>query len=413
MINRVVITGMGALTPLGNTIDTFWQGLCDGRSGVEKIDKFDASAFSTQIAAVVRDFDPQDYMDKKEARRMDRFTQFAIAAAHIAVTQAGLDLEKVDSERFGVILGSGVGGIETMENNANILLTKGPSRVSPLFVPMMIGNIAAGQISIAMGAKGINSTVVTACASATNGIGEAFKAIRYGEADVVLTGGSEAPVTPLALAGFCSMKAMSTRNDDPKGASRPFDLGRDGFVMGEGAGLLLIESLAHATARGANILAEIVGYGLTADAYHITAPAPDGEGGARAMRQALNSADATPDMVDYINAHGTSTPYNDKFETMAIKRIFGDYAYKVPISSTKSMTGHLLGAAGGIEAIACVKAMQTSYIPPTINLDNPDPDCDLDFVPGKGRTQTIEYALSNSFGFGGHNACILLKKFYE
>lgn len=411
MKKRVVITGMGAITPLGNTVESFWEALCEGRSGVERIDKFDLTGYTTQIAAAVKDFDPQNYMDKKEAKRMDRFTQYAIAAANMAMEQSGIDLKAIDGERFGVILGSGIGGIETLENNCNTLTAKGPGRVSALFVPMMIGNMAAGQISIAMGAKGINTTVVTACASATNGIGEAFKAIRNDDADIVITGGSEAPITPLAVAGFCSMKAMSTRNDDPHGASRPFDADRDGFVMGEGAGLLVLESLEHALDRGANILAELVGYGLTADAYHITAPSPDGDGGARAMQQCLRDAGVTPDQIDYINAHGTSTPYNDKFETIAIKRIFGDHAYKAAISSTKSMTGHLLGAAGGVEAIACIQAILDSVVPPTINLMTPDPDCDLDYVPNTARPMNVDYALSNSFGFGGHNACILLKKF--
>jgi 3-oxoacyl-[acyl-carrier-protein] synthase II len=413
MSRRVVITGMGAITPLGNTVEEFWQSLCEGKSGVTRIDRFDITNFDTKIAAEVTDFDPQNYMDKKEARRMDRYTQFAMAASNMAVQSAGLDLSKIDHERFGVVLGSGIGGIETLENQANVLYTKGPSRVSPFFVPMMIGNMAAGQISIALGAKGVNSTVVTACASATNAIGEAFKSIKYGEADVIITGGTEAPITPLALAGFCSMKAMSTRNDDPKAASRPFDLERDGFIMGEGSGIVILESYEHAVARGAKILAELVGYGLTADAYHITAPAPEGEGGARAMKQALENAGVPPEAIDYINAHGTSTPYNDKFETIAIKSVFGEHAQKLAVSSTKSMTGHLLGAAGGVEAIVCVKAIAEGFAPPTTNLTIPDPECDLDYVPNIGRKMDINYALSNSFGFGGHNACILIKKYVE
>ncbi|NLY60580.1 MAG: beta-ketoacyl-ACP synthase II [Clostridiales bacterium] len=413
MPRRVVVTGMGAITPLGNSVDIFWEALKDGKNGIDKIDKFDVEDYPTQMAAQVKDFDPTDYLDRKEARRMDLFCQFAMAATYQAMENANLDTEKLDKERFGVILGSGIGGLETMENQAKVLFSRGPNRISPFLVPMMIVNMAAGQISIAVGAKGINTTVVTACASATNAIGEAFKTIRYGEADVIITGGSEAPITPLALAGFCSMKAMSTRNQDPTTASRPFDADRDGFVIGEGAGILILESYEHAVNRGANILAEIVGYGATADAYHITAPAPEGEGAARAMREAIQYAAIEPDMVDYINAHGTSTPYNDKFETTAIKTIFGDHAYKLAVSSTKSMTGHLLGAAGGIETIAVVKSLQEQFIPPTINYTTPDPDCDLDYVPNKGRPAKVEYAMSNSLGFGGHNASILLKRFSE
>ncbi len=413
MPKRVVITGMGAITPLGNNVETYWEALKQGKNGIDKIDKFDVEEFSTQMAAQVKDFDPIDYIDRKEARRMDRFCQFALAATYQAMQDASLNTEKLDKERFGVIIGSGIGGLETMENQVKTLINKGPNRVSPFLVPMMIVNMAAGQISIAVGAKGINTTVVTACASATNAIGEAFKAIRYGEADVIITGGAEAPITPLALAGFCSMKAMSTRNQDPKTASRPFDAERDGFVMGEGAGILILESYEHAVSRGANILAEIVGYGATADAYHITAPSPDGEGAAMAIKEAILNAGIEPSMVDYINAHGTSTPYNDKFETAAIKTIFGDHAYKLAVNSTKSMIGHLLGAAGGVEAIAVVKTLQEQFIHPTINYTIPDPDCDLDYVPNNGRAAKVEYALSNSLGFGGHNASILLKRFSE
>lgn len=413
MPKRVVITGMGAITPLGNDVETFWEALKLGKNGIDKIDKFDVEDFSTQMAAQVKDFDPADYLDRKEARRMDRFCQFAVAATYQAIKDANLDTEKLDKERFGVIIGSGIGGLETMENQTKTLVTKGPNRISPFLVPMMIVNMAAGQISIAVGAKGINTTVVTACASATNAIGEAFNAIRYGKADVVITGGTEAPITPLALAGFCSMKAMSTRNQDPKTASRPFDAERDGFVMGEGAGILILESYEHAIERGANILAEIVGYGATADAYHITAPSPDGEGAARAMKEAIQDAGIEPSMVDYINAHGTSTPYNDKFETAAIKTVFKEHAYKLAVNSTKSMIGHLLGAAGSVEAIAVVKTLQEQFVHPTINYTTPDPECDLDYVPNKGRAAKVEYALSNSLGFGGHNASILLKKFSE
>ena len=411
MKRRVVITGMGAITPLGIGVETFWNGIKEGKSGIDKIDRFDVEQFSVRFAGQVKDFDPANYMERKEAKRMDRFVQFAIAASNMAVKDAQLNLKKIDPLRFGVIIGTGIGGLETLENQEKILLEKGPGRVSPFLVPMMIANMAAGQISIAMGAKGINSTIVTACAAATSAISEAYKAICYDEADIIITGGSEAPITPLALAGFCSMKALSTRNDDPKAASRPFDKERDGFVMGEGAGILVVESLEHAIRRDAPILAEIVGYGLSADAYHITAPAPEGEGAARAMKQTLQNAGVTPDVVDYINAHGTSTQYNDKYETIAIKNTFGEHAYKMAVSSTKSMTGHLLGAAGGIEAIVTVKAILDQFLPPTINYTVPDPECDLDYVPNKGRPAKIEYAMSNSFGFGGQNACILLKKY--
>jgi len=413
MKNRVVVTGMGAITPLGNSVDAFWDNIRKGHCGIDVITRFDAQAFDVRIAAEVRDFDPQNYMDKREARRMDRFTQYALAASRMAADQAALDVSKVNPERFGVIMGTGIGGIETLEDQANVINTKGPGRVSPFFVPMMIGNMAAGQISIAFGAKGINTTIVTACASATNAIGEAFRAIRSGYADVIITGGSEASITPLALAGFCSMKALSTRNDNPKAACRPFDLNRDGFVMGEGAGVLVLESYQHAVKRGARILAEIAGYGLSADAYHITAPAPEGEGGARAMKEALADAWMSPDEIDYINAHGTSTPYNDKYETAAIKSVFGEHARKLAVSSTKSMTGHLLGAAGGIEAVVLVKALEDQFLPATINYETPDPECDLDYVPNTGRNASINAAMSNSFGFGGQNACIIAKRFAE
>lgn len=413
MKRRVVITGLGVITPLGNTVESFWHNLCEGKCGIDKITKFDASDFSTQIAAEVKDFKPEDYIDKKDARRMDRFTQFAMAASHMAVKNSNLNLDKIDREKFGVVLGSGIGGIETLEHQGNILFTKGPGRISPFFVPMMISNIAAGQIAIAMGAKGINSTLVTACASGTNAIGEAFRSIQNGKADIIITGGSESAVTPLSIAGFCSMRAMSTRNDNPKEASRPFDADRDGFVIGEGAGILIMESYDHAIKRNAEIIAEVVGYGLTADAYHITDPAPNGEGAARAMREALADAAILPEQIDYINAHGTSTQKNDTNETLAIKAIFGDHAYKLSISSTKSMTGHLLGAAGGIEAVSLALSIAHQFIPPTINYTTKDPNCDLDYVPNVGRHSRIEYGLSNSFGFGGQNACILLKRFSE
>ena len=412
MRKRVVITGMGAITPIGNDVDSFWKNLCDGKSGIGRITRFDPEKYDTQIAAEVKDFDPQNYVDKKEIKRMDRYTQFAMAAAKMAVEDADLDWSRENSQRFGVILGTGVGGLETMEKQAVILHTKGPRRVSPFFIPMMIANMAADQISIAYGAKGMNSTVVTACASGTNAIGEAYRAIREGYADIMITGGAEAAVTPLSLAGFSSMKALSRRNDEPQKACRPFDKDRDGFVLGEGAGVLVLESYGHAMKRGARILAEMAGYGLTGDANHITAPAPEGEGGARAMKEALDDGNMAPGDIDYINAHGTSTEYNDKTETSAIKSVFGD-ATKVAVSSTKSMTGHLLGAAGGIEAIVLIKALQDQFIPATMNYSTPDPECDLDYVPNHGRKATITADMSNSFGFGGQNACIVMKKFEE
>lgn len=413
MNKRVVVTGTGVISPIGNTISEFWESLCAGKSGIDTITHFDVTDFSTQIGGCVKNFDPEDYMDKRDARRMDRFTHYAIAATRMAINQATVDMDNIDRERLGVVLGTGVGGIETMEEQHKRLLRRGPGRVSPFFVPMMITNIAAGQIAIAMGAKGVNTTVITACASATNAIGEAYRMIKDDKADMIITGGSEAAVSPLALAGFCSMRALSTRNDDPKGASRPFDNDRDGFVMGEGAGILILEDYEHAIKRNANILGEIVGYGLTADAHHITAPAPDGEGAARAMALAIQDACIEPEMVDYINAHGTSTPYNDEFETMAIKTVFGEHAYDLEISSTKSMTGHLLGASGGIEAVATILSLVNQYVHPTINYETKDPKCDLDYVPNKGRDSNIQYAISNSFGFGGQNASIVFKRYAQ
>ncbi|MEW9122513.1 MAG: beta-ketoacyl-ACP synthase II [Thermotaleaceae bacterium] len=413
MKKRVVITGLGAITPIGIGKNEFFQSLKNGVSGIDKITKFDTAGYETQIAAEVKGFDPNQYIDKKEAKRMDRFTQFAVAASKLAIDDAKLDTEKVDQHRFGVVLGSGIGGIETLEKEYQKLAEKGPNRVSPFFIPMMISNIGSGQVSMTFGAKGPNTTVVTACASSTNSIGEAFRIIQRGDADIMITGGTEASITPLAIAGFCAMRAMSTRNETPQKASSPFDKKRDGFIMGEGAGILILEELEHARNRGAHIYAEVVGYGLSADAYHITAPAPEGEGAARAIESALRDADLKPTDVDYINAHGTSTPYNDKFETMAIKSVFGEHAYKLAVSSTKSMTGHLLGAAGGVEAIACVMAITQGFIPPTINLEDPDPECDLDYVPNQGKEREVNVTLSNSLGFGGHNASIVLKKYKE
>ncbi|QZY57095.1 beta-ketoacyl-ACP synthase II [Crassaminicella profunda] len=411
MKRRVVVTGIGAVTPIGIGKENFLNALRTGKCGIDKITKFDTTDFTAQIAGEVKDFEPTNYIDKKEAKRMDPYTQFAVAASKMAVEDSKLDLENINQNRFGVVLGSGIGGIQTLEEQYKKLLDKGPRRVSPFFIPMMITNIAAGQISIRFGAKGPNTTTVTACASSTNAIGDAFKIIQRNDADIMITGGTEASITPLAVAGFCTMKALSTRNDDPKTASRPFDKDRDGFVMGEGSGMIILEELEHALARGAHIYGEMVGYGMSADAYHITAPAPEGEGGARAMQNAIDDAGIQSEDIDYINAHGTSTPLNDKNETMAIKTVFGEHAYKLSVSSTKSMTGHLLGGAGGVEAIACLLALTEDFIPPTINYTTPDPECDLDYTPNEGRKREVRYALSNSLGFGGHNATIILKKY--
>ncbi|SHJ65817.1 beta-ketoacyl-ACP synthase II [Tepidibacter formicigenes] len=411
MKRRVVVTGIGCVTPVGIGKENFWNNLKNGVCGIDKITRFDATDFATQIAGEVKDFTASDFIDKKEARRMDRFTQYAVASAKMAVGDAKIDLEKLEKDKFGVIIGSGIGGIETLEEQHTKLLEKGPRRVSPFFVPMMITNIAAGQISIMLGAKGPNTSVVTACASGTHAVGDAFKAIQRGDADIMVAGGAESPITPLAVAGFCTMKAMSTRNDNPKTASRPFDKDRDGFVMGEGAGILVLEELEHALNRNATIYAEVVGYGLTADAYHITAPAEGGEGAARAMEMALLDGNIKKEEVDYINAHGTSTPLNDKNETMAIKSVFGEHAYNLAVSSTKSMTGHLLGAAGGVEAIVCALAIKDGFIPPTINIQNQDSELDLDYVANEGRKKEIRYAMSNSLGFGGHNGTLAFKKY--
>ena len=413
-MKRVVITGVGAVTPIGTGKDELWKNVKNSVCGIDRITRFDPSEFACQIAAEVKDFDATKYMDKREAKRMDLFVQYAIAGGRLAIEDAGLDIEKdVDPERFGCILGSGIGGISTLCEQHTRLLEKGPGKVSPFMIPMMISNMAVGQMAIAFQCKGVNLTTVSACASGTDAIGQAYLAIGRGDADLILTGGAEATVNELSLAGFSSMKALSTRNDDPKGACCPFDLDRDGFVMGEGSGILLLEELEHAKARGAHIIAEVVGYGSTNDAYHMTAPAPDGEGGARCMAAAVKDAGILPEDVDYINAHGTSTPYNDKFETAAIKTVFGDHAYKMAVSSTKSMTGHMLGAAGGVEGIITALAIEDGFLPATINYRTPDPECDLDYVVNRGRKANIEYAISNSLGFGGHNASIVLKKFHE
>ncbi len=410
-MRRVVVTGMGAVTPVGNDIVSFWDSIRSGKCGIDTITSFDASEFKTQIAGEVKGLEVTDFIEKKEARKMDKYTQFALIAASEAVKNSGLDMEKEDPWRVGVVTGSGIGGIKTLEEQHKALLERGPGRVSPFFIPMMIGNMAAAQIAIKYGMKGINENVVTACASSTNAIGDAYRHIQYGSNDVIIAGGAEAAVSPLAFAGFCNMKAMSTRNDDPQHASRPFDAERDGFVLSEGAGFIVLEELEHAKARGANIICEIVGYGATDDAYHITSPVPGGEGGAKAMELAIKDAGAEPADITYINAHGTSTKYNDHFETQAIKSVFGEAAYKVAVSSTKSMTGHMLGAAGGVEAIVCALAIRDGYIPATINYVNPDPDCDLDIVPNEGRSCEVKYAMSNSLGFGGHNATVVFKKY--
>lgn len=412
MKRRVVVTGLGAVSPIGLDVDTMWNNAINGVSGVDVLTRVDREQFPMKVAAEVKDFDPTNFIDKKDARKMDRFTQFAVASAFMALKDANLEITDDIAPRVGVWIGSGIGGMETYEQQFRIFIDKGYRRVSPFFVPMMIPDMASGQVSIMTGAKGINSCSVTACASGTNSIGDAFKVIERGDADIMITGGTEAPITNMAVAGFSAAKAITT-NPDPKTASRPFDLNRDGFIMGEGCGILILESLESAQKRGAKIYAEIVGYGATGDAYHVTAPAPEGEGGVRAMRQAIEDSGLNKEDIDYINAHGTSTPYNDKFETMAIKTVFGEHAQKLAVSSTKSMTGHLLGAAGAIEAIFSVKAIQDNIIPPTINYETPDPDCDLDYVPNKARKQEVRAVLSNSLGFGGHNACLIFKKFTE
>jgi 3-oxoacyl-[acyl-carrier-protein] synthase II len=411
MKKRVVVTGLGVISPIGNDLNTFWNNLINGVSGVDYVTKFNTDEFPTKIAAEVKDFKVEDFIDKKEARRMDTNTQYAVAAAKMALKDANLDMDKIDKDRTGVILGCGVGGIQTFEEQMSTLREKGPKRISPFFIPMMIANMAAGQIGMYFGARGINQTVVTACASGTNAIGEAFKVIQRGDADIMFAGGTEAAITPLSFAGFCSMKALSTNNDNPKTASRPFNKTRDGFVMGEGAGILILEDLEHALNRGAKIYAEVVGYGASCDAYHMTSPDPEGEGAALAMKRAINDAGISADDIDYINAHGTSTEYNDKFETIAIKKVFGQKAYDLLISSTKSMTGHLLGAAGGIEGVALALTINKDLVPPTINYNEKDEECDLNYVPNVAASKHINYGMSNSFGFGGHNAVIVMKKY--
>lgn len=410
MKRRVVITGAGVIHQLGYGVEDFWNAVKDGKSGISNITKFDTTNFETKVGAEIKDFEPTKYIDKKEAKRMDTFTQYAMAAAKMAVENSGVKFEQEDSFRIGVIIGSGIGGIETLEDQHSTLISKGPGRVSPFFIPMMIANMASGRIAIEYGLQGFNECVITACATGNNAIGDAFKVIQRGDADMMLTGGAEAAITPLSYAGFCSSKAMST-NPDPATACRPFDVDRDGFVMGEGAGVLILEEYEHADKRGASIIAEVVGYGCTCDAHHITAPHPEGIGGINCMKIAIADAGIRPEEIGYINAHGTSTPLNDPGETTVIKKVFGEYAYKLSVSSTKSMTGHLLGAAGAIEAIISAMALKEGFLPPTINLKNQDPECDLDYVPNTGKKADIKYALSNALGFGGHNAAIILKKY--
>ena len=406
---RVVVTGLGAIASLGHTVDAFWASLVAGRSGIDRVTQFDATDYACQIGAEVRDWDAAQHMDPKDARRNDRYTQFGFCAARQAVRDAGLDPAREDGDRMGVIIGSGIGGMHTYESQLGVLAERGPRKVSPFTIPSLIVNMCPGLVAIDLGARGPSFGLVSACASGTHALGEASHCIRRGEADVMIAGGSEASITPFAYAAFCSMKAMSTRNDAPPQASRPFDAERDGFVMGEGAGVLVLESLEHAMARGARIYCELLGYAATCDAFHITQPDPEGRGLMLAMSRALAYSGLAPAQVDYINAHGTSTPYNDKFETLAIKKVFGDHARKVAVSSTKSMTGHLLGAAGGIESVVCVKTIQTGTIAPTINLTNPDPDCDLDYVPNVARSAPVRTVLSNNLGFGGQNASIIFR----
>jgi 3-oxoacyl-[acyl-carrier-protein] synthase II len=410
---RVVVTGLGLVTPLGVGTEETWDGIINGRSGVGRITLFDATGFTTQIAGEVPGFNPEDFIEPKEIKKMDKFIQYALAAAQMAMDDSGLQITGANADRVGVVVGSGMGGLRSIEQYHSVLLERGPRRITPFFIPMLIINLASGQISIRFGAKGPNSAAVTACAAGTHSIGDAFRIIQRGFADAMIAGGAESTVTPLGIGGFNAMKALSTRNEEPERASRPFDAERDGFVMGEGSGIVILEALDSALQRGAKIYAEVVGYGMTSDAYHITAPSPDGDGAARCMAATLKDADVSPDVVDYINAHGTSTKYGDELETMAIKNVFGPHAGKLFVSSTKSMTGHLLGATGGVEAVFSVLSIYRGIMPPTINLDNPDEGCDLDYVPHKARQADLRYAMSNSFGFGGTNACLLFRRFED
>ena len=410
MERRVVITGLGAITPIGNNVEEFWKGIKEGKCGIDEITAFDTTGYKVHLAGEIKGYKAEDYFDRREAKRMDKFSQYAIIAAREAWKDSGLDKEKEDMERVGVILGSGIGGLETIEKDNRALVEKGPDRVSPMYIPMCIGNMAAGNVAIELGAKGESISMVTACASGTHCIGESFRMIKHGYQDIVVAGGTEAPITPSGIAGFTNIKAL-TQVTDKNRASIPFDKERSGFVMGEGSGIVILEELEHAKARGAKIYAEIVGYGATSDAYHITSPAPGGEGGARAMKVAIEEAGVKPEEVTYINAHGTSTHLNDSCETSAIKIAFGESAKKVMVSSTKGNTGHLLGAAGGVEAVICAKSVEQGFVPATINYKVPDEECDLDIVPNEGRNVDVKYAMSNSLGFGGHNASILLKKY--
>lgn len=409
-MRRVVVTGIGAVSPLGTGNTKNWDALIAGRSGVDLITRFDTTDLSVKIAGEVKDFNPEDFIEKKEVKKMDLFIQYALAAAHFAMEDSGLQITEENAERVGVLVGAGLGGLPTIEKYHSAMLEGGYKKISPFFIPMLIINLAPGHISIKYGAKGPNLSSVSACATGTHSIGDAYHMIKRGDADAMIAGGTESTVTPLGIGGFAVMKALSTRNDDPKGASRPFEKGRDGFVLAEGAGILILEEYEAAKKRGAKIYAEIVGYGLSGDAYHLTAPAPEGEGAARCIKMALNNAGVNPEQVDYINAHGTSTPFNDYFETLAVKKVFGDHAKKLMVSSTKSMTGHLLGAAGGVEAIFSLMAMDKGVVPPTINYQEQDPECDLDYVPNTARDAKITYAMSNNFGFGGTNATLLFKK---
>jgi len=409
MSPRVFVTGTGVVSPLGNDVETFWKRLCAGESGADPITRFDTTGYGTTFACEVKDFSIEGVIDRKEAKRMDRFVQFAVVASHEAIRSAGLDLDALDTDRIGVIVGSGIGGMETFEAQHRTLVERGPGRVSPFFIPMMISDMASGQVSIQFGLKGPNFCTVSACASGAHAIGEALRLLRAGDADVIVAGGSEATITPMALAGFGNARTLSTRNDDPPRASRPFDQDRDGFVIGEGAGMLILETESHARARNAKVICELAGYGASGDAYHMTAPSEDGDGAARAMKRALEDAGMSPTDIAYINAHGTSTPTGDPVEVKAVKTVFGDHARSLMMSSTKSMTGHLLGAAGGLEGVITAFAIQRGVVPPTINLEQPDPQCDLDFVPNQARTLALKGALSNSFGFGGHNVALAMR----
>ena len=411
-MRRVVVTGLGAITPVGNNVDEFWDGLISGKCGIDEITLFDTTNFKVKLAGEVKNFNVEDHFDRREAKRLDRFSHFAIVAARELMKDSKLDVNSIDPTRFGVAVSSGIGGLQTIENNAQTLFEKGPDRISPMYIPMAINNMAAGNIAIEVGAKGESFCMTTACASATHTIGECFRIIKHGYQDVMIAGGTEASITPTGIAGFTNIKALSQQQDKTR-ASIPFDKERSGFVMGEGAGIILLEELEHAKKRGAKIYAEIVGYGATSDAYHITSPAPDGEGGARAMVNAMKDAGIKPEDVTYINAHGTATPLNDKYETMAVKTAFGEASKKVMVSSTKGHTGHLLGAAGGVEAVACIKAIETGIVPPTIGYKVKDEECDLDIVPNEARKVEVKYAMSNSLGFGGHNSSILFKKYEE